>query len=310
MISRNEGEALEIVRGAERELGLEQWRRLAALYDPLAAGRSLDDSRQILFPPKAAKRDELSHAIQAKENLEQRHRERTGDQLLDDMRLAILLSMCPADLEKELTAQQHLFPDSAHMKAHVVTVINSRSRGLAPVVMGNLSDEDSSDEPVECEDGELYRLEIRNGKKVFTKSRLEPSKGKGGGKGKTDRECFRCGSITSEQTAEPKLTSTEDLKNLRPKRKVLEIARTKKQRLRKMCRWRPSRVTIGNMSIDNKLVATDGERGRYRENTVDSGAGESVLNPDDWPNIDLKTSKGSVKGQRYVGLGGEKIDNL
>ena len=64
-------------------------------------------------------------------------------------------------------------------------------------------------------------------------------------------------------------------------------------------------VTIGNMSIDSKPVATDGERGRYREITVDSGTGESVVNPDDWPNIDF-----SVKGQRYVGPGGEKIDNL
>ena len=34
------------------------------------------------------------------------------------------------------------------------------------------------------------------------------------------------------------------------------------------------------------------------------------MNPDEWPNIDLKPSKGSVKGQRYVGPGGEKKDNL
>ena len=66
------------------------------------------------------------------------------------------------------------------MKARIVTFTNSRSRGLAPIMMGNLSDEDSylhagSDESVEGEDGELYRLEIRNGKKVFTKSRHEPS---------------------------------------------------------------------------------------------------------------------------------------
>ena len=69
-------------------------------------------------------------------------------------------------------------------------------------------------------------------------------------------------------------------------------------------------VTIGNMSIDSKPVATDGERGRYREITVDFGAGESVVNPDDWPNADLKPSKASVKGQRYVGLGGVQMDNL
>ena len=205
LISRREGEALEIVRGAERKPSLEQWRRLAAQYDPSAAGRSLDDSRQILSPPKTAKIDEPSHTIQAWENFEQRHRERTGDQLPNDMRLAILLSMCPADFEKELTAQQHLFPDYAQMKAHIVTVVNSRTRGLAPMMTGNLSDESSShstsgDESVESEDGELYRLEIRNAKKVFTKSRHEPSKGKGGGKGKIDRECFRCGTHWSHQS--------------------------------------------------------------------------------------------------------------
>ena len=157
---RTEGEAMEVVRGAEREPGLEQWRRLAALYDPLAAGRSLDGSRQILSPPKAAQIDDLSHTIQAWENLEQRHRERIGDQLLKDMRLAILLSMCPTDQERELTAQQHMFPDYAQMRAHIVTVINNRTRGLAPMMVGNLNDEASnrdagSDEFLESEDGEL-----------------------------------------------------------------------------------------------------------------------------------------------------------
>ena len=69
-------------------------------------------------------------------------------------------------------------------------------------------------------------------------------------------------------------------------------------------------VTIDNMTIDSKSAETDGRRGRYREITVDIGAGESVVNPGDWPSVDLKPSKGSVKGQRYVGPGGEKIDNL
>ena len=113
-ISRIEGEALEVIRGAEWELGLVQRRRPAALYDPLAAGRSLDDSRQILSPPKVIKINDLSHAIQAWGNLE--HRERTGDQLPWCVRLATLLSMCPTGLEKELTAQQHLFPGYAQMR--------------------------------------------------------------------------------------------------------------------------------------------------------------------------------------------------
>ena len=69
-------------------------------------------------------------------------------------------------------------------------------------------------------------------------------------------------------------------------------------------------VTISNMQIDSKPVETDDRRGRYREITVDSGAGEPVVNPDEWPNADMILSKGSVNGQRYVGPGGEKIDNL
>ena len=70
------------------------------------------------------------------------------------------------------------------------------------MMMGNLNDEASNrdagrDEFLESEDGALYRLEIRNGKKVFTKSRHDSSKSntKGGGKGRTDKECFRCGRI-------------------------------------------------------------------------------------------------------------------
>ena len=63
-------------------------------------------------------------------------------------------------------------------------------------------------------------------------------------------------------------------------------------------------------TIDSKPSKTDGKRDRYRGITVDSGARESVVNPDDWPNVDLKPSNGSVKVQRYVGPEGEKIDNL
>ena len=33
------------------------------------------------------------------------------------------------------------------------------------------------------------------------------------------------------------------------------------------------------------------------------------MNPDGWPNADLKPSLGSLKGQRYVGPGGEKKPN-
>ena len=133
------------------------------------------------------------------------------------------------------------------MKAHNVTVINCRTRGLAPMMMGNLRDEDSNlharrDESVESEDGERYRLEIRNGKKVFTESRHEANAKEEGRVKLTENVSAVDALVTSEQIAEPKLTSMEDpLSTICAQREtVLEIARPKKQRPHKMCRWGPS----------------------------------------------------------------------
>ena len=85
-VSRTEGGALETGRMAERQPGLEQWRRLAAMYDPLDAGRIVRDSRQSLSPTKVTKLEDLLHALQAWENLEQRHQERTENKLPKDMK--------------------------------------------------------------------------------------------------------------------------------------------------------------------------------------------------------------------------------
>ena len=81
-----------------------------------------------------------------------------------------------------------------------MTVINSRTRGPAPMMMGNFNEEannhdTSGDELVEGGDGEFYHLENGNGEKVFNKPRHDSIKGntKGERKGRFDKECFRCG---------------------------------------------------------------------------------------------------------------------
>ena len=121
------------------------------------------------------------------------------------------------------------------MKAHIVTVVNSRTRGLAPMMMGNLIDENSnhcasSDELVESKDGELYRLEIRNQAKAREEGRVKL----------TENVFVVDALVTSEQIAHQNSHQWRTYQNLRPNCKVLENVRTKKQRLRKMCRWGPS----------------------------------------------------------------------
>ena len=110
LINRTEGEAADLVRGADKGPGIEMWRILVSRYDPMASSRSLAESRSLLNPARAARLEQLSAVIQGWENLERRRIDRTGESIPADMRLSLLLAMCPLELEKELVAQQHLFP--------------------------------------------------------------------------------------------------------------------------------------------------------------------------------------------------------
>ena len=126
---------------------------------------------------------------------------------------------------------------SSTLRQTIMSAMSQQLRSDLGVAGTSSNHHARSDESVKSDDGELYRLEIRNGKKVLTKSRPDPSNGKGGGKGKTDRECFRCGRICHIRAD---YRAKTHIKNLRPQGKVLEIARTKKQRPHKMCDWGPS----------------------------------------------------------------------
>ena len=44
--------------------------------------------------------------------------------------------------------------------------------------------------------------------------------------------------------------------------------------------------------------------------TIDSGAGQSAINPADVPEYALQPSEGQAKGQHFVGAGGERLPNL
>ena len=59
-----------------------------------------------------------------------------------------------------------------------------------------------------------------------------------------------------------------------------------------------------------ELNAVSEDLGDAMEVTVDSGAGASVANPRDLPGVALRPSAGSLRGQRYVGPGGEVIANI
>ena len=140
-----------------------------------------------MAPPRASKLDDLASVIQAWENLERRAYTRTGERLPADMRMSILLQMCPADLERELLPQQHLFPKYDALRNHIIGLVHSRTSGAAPMLYALDPSGGGNEEAMEGEDGELYRLERRDGKTRVVKT------GAAKGAGRGARKCFRCG---------------------------------------------------------------------------------------------------------------------
>ena len=63
--------------------------------------------------------------------------------------------------------------------------------------------------------------------------------------------------VTSERIAEPRLTLMEDPRNLHPKEKVLEVARTKIQKQYKMCHWGPSFLGFFEVGSDHGDTVED-----------------------------------------------------
>ena len=66
-------------------------------------------------------------------------------------------------------------------------------------------------------------------------------------------------------------------------------------------------------AFDDAMEVDEGQRGTHNikklKLTVDSGAGDSVIDGDQWPNQPKRESEGSRKGRRYVGPGSEVIPN-
>ena len=102
----------------------------------------------VMNPARAKSIDELPHAIQAWENAMRRNTDRTGEKLGPTMMMEVLCGICPADVSKEIVAQQHLFPTFDALKSHLLTIAHNRSKGPAPMLVGAVDQEDACEDNV------------------------------------------------------------------------------------------------------------------------------------------------------------------
>ena len=200
---RTEGNAKTIIKSAQASDThvLEQWRRLSWEHDPIGLGTELLELHELTSPEKlrAKQTSGISAAIEIWEDLERRHRERQGVVLPEKVRISVLFKLIPALLADEILKQTTKWVSYTQLKEHLHSLQFLRTNGPAPMSCSNLEDEQArlpcaipEEDTITTEDGEILRLEKRDGKRVAVKVHSQQPRGNRRNQGQGN-ECFRCG---------------------------------------------------------------------------------------------------------------------
>ena len=125
-----EGEPFMIIRNTDKGNGIEAWRRLTRRYDPSTGAKKSSLLRRILSPGKC-KLEDLSEKIEGWMELVNRYesrRDSSGSRqtLADDIKLSILESMCPSEIERHLQLNRSKFVDFTDMHSELSTYLETR----------------------------------------------------------------------------------------------------------------------------------------------------------------------------------------
>ena len=175
---------------------LEQWRLLSREYDPKGLGSEFVEMQELMAPEKLRAQSVagISAAIEAWEDMERRHKKRNGLELPEKLRTTVLFKLIPQKLSEEILRTTTKWSSYEQLKDHLHSLQFLRTSGPAPMLQNMEAVELTAEEgeTITTEDGELMRLERRDGKKVAVRANQQRRGGpKGQGKGNND--CYRCG---------------------------------------------------------------------------------------------------------------------
>ena len=165
-----EGESQDIVQKSNK-VGVEAWRQLYRRFDPATGGRKRNLLRAIISPGRS-KLEDLQASLSKWEILVQRYEHKIKKEMDDELKLAGLEALVPAELEQHLLMNAARLDTYALARTEIVTYVESKT-GLK-IRDGAPAESSKSRDPNAMDCGS------------FTKG----GGGKGGGE---DRTCFNCG---------------------------------------------------------------------------------------------------------------------
>ena len=180
LVSLTYGEATMVIRGTQSMNEYIAWKRLVDRYNPNTPAKALSLMMEVMNPKLQSDPNRIPQALEEWDLKCMRLQKEYNDKLSDSMRTALMLSMCPGDLQDMMYQQAANLKDYPDARARLKGLIQNRivRNDATPMDIGKIDKEKPCQEEVcdEWNDSGIYYFQ-----------------GKGKGKGKGKNTCHSCG---------------------------------------------------------------------------------------------------------------------
>ena len=145
LVALTSGEALTIVRGTDKMNGFYAWKRLMERFNANTPAKALALMMEVKQPKRLSDPNKIPQAIEEWDPKVQCLEKEFDEKLSDRMKTALVLSMCPGDLQDMMYQQAANLKDYPDVKSRLKGIIQNRiARGQAtPMDIGKVDGEEA-----------------------------------------------------------------------------------------------------------------------------------------------------------------------
>ena len=149
LLQITDGTVLDEIKYTEEMNGAEAWRKLNKVFDPKTRQRKIVLARACVNPGQVKSADSYHSHVQGWENNMRVYNDKYGTVVPDDLKVSLLLEMCPSSWTSAIIAQMTDDWDFSRTKDAIWTLISRNVSGPVPMELGAVEKEPGAQEEVQ-----------------------------------------------------------------------------------------------------------------------------------------------------------------